>query len=426
MTDKNMEQTSDFIFPSVGETSGQFSEMTEMASSGFNVLVRVKRSGQWWVLKALKPEVRHVSEYRYLLRKEYDILSRLQHPNVVKVDALEEVEPYGLCIVMEWIDGDTLEEWLTHPHRKSERRQMARQLIDALEFVHSQQVVHRDLKLSNVMIAHNGGTLKLIDFGFSDTDSYAVLKGPAGTSGYVAPEQMNGMTPDVRNDIYSLGIILQKMKLGLSYRLVARRCLRPLAQRFANIADLRQHLRSLHRRLVAANICMLLLVVGCAGVAIYNKVYRPATIYDVVADFKVGNLEYTSWGGGMVSVKAANQQDSCIEIPASVKYQGMTYKIDEIEEKAFAHQPQLRCLVFPDTKFHVMKQILQGSPQVRSICFRCSVPPVLGNDIWPVKMGQVFDAAAFDGIVLYVPQGSLAAYRQSPWGRFKQIQEYDD
>ena len=421
-----MEQTSDFIFSPEGEVSGQFSEMTEMASSGFNVLVRAKKSGQWWVLKALKSDIRQVPEYRYLLQKEYDILSRLQHPNVVKVDALEEVEGYGMCIVMEWIDGDTLEEWLAHPHKKSERKQIAHQLIDALEFVHSQQVVHRDLKLSNVMVTHNGGTVKLIDFGFSDTDNYAVLKGPAGTSGYVSPEQMNGMTPDVRNDIYSLGIILQKMGLGLSYRLVAKRCLRPLSHRFANVTDLRQHLHTLHRRLVAASVFLLLLVVGCACVAIYNKVYSPATIYDVVADFKVGNLEYTSWGGGMVSVKAANQQDSCIEIPASVKYQGMTYKVDEVEEKAFAHQPRLRCLVLPNTEFHVMKQIFLGSPQVRSICFRCSKPPVLGNDIWSVKMSQVFDAVAFDSIVLYVPQGSLAAYRQSPWGRFKQIHEYDD
>ena len=159
---------------------------------------------------------------------------------------------------------------------------------------------------------------------------------------------------------------------------------------------------------------------------IYNKVCRPATIYDVVAEFKVGNLEYTSWGGGMVSVRAANQRDSCIEIPASVKYQGMTYKVDEIEEKAFAHYPRLRQLVLPNTEFHVMKQIVHGSTQVKSICFRSSKPPVLGNDIWPVKMNQVFDAAAFEKIVVYVPQGSKAAYRQSPWGRFKHIREYEE
>lgn len=399
--------------------------MSEVASGGFNVLVRAKRFGRWWILKALRQDIRLVPEYRYLLQKEFDILSRLKHPNVVKVESLEEVKGYGLCIIMEWIDGDTLEEWLAQPHRKSERRRVAQQLLDALEFVHGQLVVHRDLKLSNIMIAHNGEVLKLIDFGFSDADSYAILKGPAGTSGYVSPEQMKGDVPDVRNDIYSLGVILQEMHLGLSYSLVAKQSIRPLAQRFSNVADLRLHLKALHRRIVAASIFLVMLVVGCASAAIYNKVYSPATIYDVVTDFKVGNLEYKSWGGGMVSVKAANQQDSCIEIPASVKYQGMTYKVDEIEKKAFAHYPQLRQLVLPDTKFHVMKQILQGSSRVRSICFRSAKPPVLGNDIWPVKMNQVFEAEAFGSIVLYVPQGSLAAYRQSAWGKFKQIREYE-
>lgn len=174
-----MEQTSGFIFTTVTDVSEQFTEMSEVASGGFNVLVRAKRFGRWWILKALRQDIRLVPEYRYLLQKEFDILSRLKHPNVVKVESLEEVKGYGLCIIMEWIDGDTLEEWLAQPHRKSERRRVAQQLLDALEFVHGQLVVHRDLKLSNIMIAHNGEVLKLIDFGFSDADSYAILKGPA-------------------------------------------------------------------------------------------------------------------------------------------------------------------------------------------------------------------------------------------------------
>ena len=420
-----MEQTSDFIFTPVSDVSEQFSEMTEIASSGFNVLVRAKRFGQWWILKGLRSDLRQVPEYRFLLQKEFNILSRLQHPNVVKVEALEEVEGYGLCIVMEWIDGETLEEWLAHPRPRRARRRVARQLFEVMEFVHSQQVVHRDLKLSNIMITHNGGTLKLIDFGFSDTDNYTILKGPAGTSGYVSPEQQVGENPDVRNDIYSMGVILQKMRLGLSYRLVAKRCLRPLAKRFPNVAELSRYQRSLHRWLVLVSVFFVLLLVGSGSAILYYKVCRPAIIYDVVANFKVGNLEYTSWGGGMVSVKAANQQDSCIEIPATVQYDGMSYKVDEIEKKAFAHHSRLKRLVLPNAEFHVMKQMIQGSPLVRSICFRCAKPPVLGNDIWPVKMSQVFDAEAFDKIVIYVPQGSLATYRHSPWGRFKHIVEYE-
>lgn len=420
-----MEEASDFIFSPISDVAEQFTELTEIASSGFNILVRAQRFGQWWVLKALKADFRLIPEYSCLLQKEFDILSRIKHPNVVKVEGMEEVPGYGLCIVMEWIDGDTLDEWLASPHTKRERLRVAQQLINVMEFVHGQQVVHRDLKLSNIMITHNGGTLKLIDFGLSDTDSYVILKGPAGTTGYASPEQQKSVIPDVRNDIYSLGVILLKMHLGLSYHLVSKKCLRPLAKRYACVHDLWLHQRFLHRLLLAISVLFVLLVVGSVGGVIYNKVCQPRTIYDVVTDFKVGNLEYKSWGGGMVSVKAANEQDSCIEIPVMVNYQGMNYKVDEIEDKAFAHHRRLKRLVLPNTEFHVMKHIIQDSPLMESICFRCAQPPVLGNALWPVNMSQVFDTKSFDRVILYVPKGSRAAYRQSPWGKFKHILEYE-
>lgn len=425
VTFAGMQQESGFFFTPTGDCSEHFSEMQEISSDGFNILVRAKRLGQWWILKAQRSDIRKIPAYANLLRKEYDILNRLHHPGIVHVESLEEVEGYGQCIVMEWIDGCTLDEWLSQPHTKTERRHVANQLLSVMEFVHDQQVVHRDLKPSNIMITRNGGVVKLIDFGLSDADNYAILKGPAGTSGYISPEQMAGVEPDVRNDIYSLGVILQEMHLGASYRLAVKRCLLPLPKRYPYIGALRQRIRSLHRRLLAGSLALGVLVLGCASVAIYNKVYQPSTIYDVVATFRVGNLEYTSWGGGMVTVKAVNDKDSCIEVPATVNYQGMTYKVDEIEKEAFAHHRRLKRLVLPNTEFHVMKGIIKDSPRVESISFRCAKPPVLGNAIWPVKMEQVFDAKDFDSIILYVPHGCIVNYRQSSWGRFKQIQEYE-
>ncbi len=101
------------------------------------------------------------------------------------------------------------------------------------------QVVHRDLKPSNMMVTRNGSVLKLIDFGLADADSYAILKEPAGTDGYVSPEQQKGGPTDVRNDIYSVGVILDKMKLNLSYRLGLKRCLRPLEERYPNMTAMR-------------------------------------------------------------------------------------------------------------------------------------------------------------------------------------------
>ena len=82
-----MEQVSGFYFPPSGQTSSGFSEMEEISVGGFNVLIRAKRDGKWWVLKALAPDVRHNEVFRSLLHKEYDILSKIQHPGVVYVRA---------------------------------------------------------------------------------------------------------------------------------------------------------------------------------------------------------------------------------------------------------------------------------------------------------------------------------------------------
>ena len=407
-----MEQVSGFYFPPSETTSAQFSEMTEVSASGFDILIRAKRDGRWWILKALAPAVRNSEVYQGLLQKEFDIMKHVQHPGVVEVTGIEEVDGYGKCLVMEWIDGVTLEKWLRQPHSKTERVHIANQLLVVLEFVHDMQVVHRDLKPSNIMVTRNGSVLKLIDFGLADTDSYAVLKEPAGTDGYVSPEQQKG-------------VILDKMKLNLSYRLGLKRCLRPLEERYPNMTAMRQHIHSLHRNLLAFWIASGMFVAGTSGVLIYNKVNEPPRGYDVVAEFKVGNLSYKSWGGGVVSVRAANSKDSCIEVPKTVNYQGMTYKIDEIEKKAFANQPDLRKLVFPDTKFHVMKQMVENSPNLHSICFRSALPPVIGNAIWKTRIQDVFSASDFKRVILYVPKGSFDAYRNSVWNQFENIIEYD-
>lgn len=420
-----MEQVSGFYIPPSETTTAQFCEMTEVSASGFNILIRAKRDGRWWVLKALAPAVRNNEVYQGLLQKEFDIMKHVQHPGVVEVTGIEEVDGYGKCLVMEWIDGVTLEKWLQQPHSKTERVHIANQLLVVLEFVHDMQVVHRDLKPSNIMVTRNGSVLKLIDFGLADTDSYAVLKEPAGTDGYVSPEQQKGGPTDVRNDIYSVGVILDKMKLNLSYRLGLNRCLRPLEERYPNMTAMRQHIHSLHRNLLAFWIASGMFVAGTSGVLIYNKVNEPPRGYDVVAEFKVGNLSYKSWGGGVVSVRAANSKDSCIEVPKTVNFQGMTYKIDEIEKKAFADQPDLRKLVFPDTKFHVMKQMVENSPNLHSICFRSALPPVIGNAIWKTRIQDVFSASDFKRVILYVPKGSFDAYRKSVWNQFENIIEYE-
>ena len=115
-----------------------------------------------------------------------------------------------------------------------------------------QQVVHRDLKPRNVMVTSNGGYVKLIDFGLADTDSHAILKQPAGTLRYIAPEQARLAQADVRNDIYSLGVMMQEMNDRLPTanplrRVVPQhivdRCLAPIDHRWQDMDALLEALR---------------------------------------------------------------------------------------------------------------------------------------------------------------------------------------
>lgn len=106
------EPTSGFIKDTDIVVNSDFTEFTIVRSNGFCQLTRAKRNGRWWMLKGLKEPYRQDSIYQLMLQKEFEIASQLQHPMIVSVNSLEEVHGLGLCIVMEWIEGMTLSEWL--------------------------------------------------------------------------------------------------------------------------------------------------------------------------------------------------------------------------------------------------------------------------------------------------------------------------
>ena len=243
--------------------SEQFSDFTPIPCKGFNILCKAKRYGRWWVLKGLKEPYHQDENYKNLLHKEFDILISLQHPNIVSAYSMEDIPEMGTCIVMEWIDGITLEHW---SGKKTEGEGIFLQLLDAVHYIHAKQIVHRDLKPSNIMITHNGNHVKLIDFGLSDTDDFAILKQPAGTPGYISPEQIVSQQADIRNDIFSIGCILEKILPGKPYTAIIKRCKAPITQRYANVDELKadfmahrnRHLSGIKRIRIAALVCIIL------------------------------------------------------------------------------------------------------------------------------------------------------------------------
>ena len=234
----NMEETSAF-FGSFEEydRADSLGEIQTIHDSpgGYTVLGKAKMNGTLVALKWLKPEYSGNPFYERMLRKEYEIGNGLDHPNICPVLDFIRVPELGNCIVMRWIDGESLDRLIGSeglPVRK-----IVLELCDALEYLHRKQIIHRDLKPSNVLITNNGQNVKLIDFGLSDADWYTVLKNPAGTKDYISPEQLAGETVDCRSDIYSLGKIMLRMR---AYPRIAAVCSREdRGRRFRDIAGVR-------------------------------------------------------------------------------------------------------------------------------------------------------------------------------------------
>lgn len=214
----------------------------EVPSHGFNRLMKVRRQGRWFMLKGLNAEYRDQAAYLELLRKEYALMVELDHPGIVKAYAKDVDKVLGPCIVMEYVDGVRLDEFLARKPSASARRKVLGQLVDALAYVHSKQVFHRDLKPGNILVTRNGNNVKIIDFGLSDADSYAVLKQSAGTPKYMAPEQRSGAVADCRSDIWSFGLLLREI-FPRRYRRIASHCTcKDPEGRYATMEEVREAL----------------------------------------------------------------------------------------------------------------------------------------------------------------------------------------
>ena len=192
---------------------------------GVVYLARDIHTGVEVVLKAVRAELSHRKDVRDRTLAEGRALARIDHPNVVHLKAVV-VENKGLWLVMQYIDGESLEKTIRRhidekrPMPLAEVLRIFRQIVAGIDAAHQEGVIHRDLKPANVLLRKKDGVAKVTDFGIAKGEEDArsgkgMTKGIIGSLWYMSPEQVTGRRDlDKRVDIYALGIVLYEMLVG--------------------------------------------------------------------------------------------------------------------------------------------------------------------------------------------------------------------
>ena len=203
----------------IGRTLDDRYEIKELVGEGGMAIVykaldhRLNRSV---AVKILRDEMARDEEYKRRFCAESHAVAMLSNPNIVAVydvshsDAME-------YIVMELVDGITLKQYMDKKGALNwhEALHFARQIARALAHAHERGIIHRDIKPHNIMLLKDG-SIKVADFGIAALDNEVhESNGQAiGSIHYIAPEQARGENPDIRSDIYSLGVVMYEMLTG--------------------------------------------------------------------------------------------------------------------------------------------------------------------------------------------------------------------
>lgn len=241
---------------------------------------RAKRAGRYFLMKAL-----HSQDKRHLamLRREYEISIGLEHPNIAGTITFENDSEVGPCIVMEYVDGFPLSDFLcTNPDSRT-RKALLIQLLDAVAYLHAKGVIHNDLKPENILVTAKGNRLKLIDFGLSDDDAHYLITTPGFTAQYAAPELIGKTGPvDGRSDIFSLGILISLL-FPTRYKCIAGKCRRQNPEsRYSSVAALLRSIRQADtRRWTLPAVLLLLILSAVIAPRLISRMYYSRTVSQI-------------------------------------------------------------------------------------------------------------------------------------------------
>ena len=202
----------------VGQTVSHYRILAKLGEGGMGVVYKAEDTtlDRVVAIKLLPPHSLVSADERARFVREAKAAAALSHPNIATVFEIGEHdgEPF---IAMEYIDGRTLNEVLKDgPFRLSDAVSVAAQVAEGLKAAHEKNIVHRDIKSSNIILQKDGKA-KILDFGLAKTvqsTKLTQLGSTLGTVAYMSPEQVSGEVVDHRTDLWSLGVVLFEMLAG--------------------------------------------------------------------------------------------------------------------------------------------------------------------------------------------------------------------
>jgi len=212
---------------------GQDLQIDQVLDGRYQIIDQISKSGMASIYRAIDlttgqpvalkvPYMQFESDPGFYSRfqREEEIGQKLRHPYILRIEAPQGLEKSRPYLVMEYLQGQTLGQLMksVRPMPEGDALKIASRICDALQYLHDNQVIHRDLKPDNIMICDDG-SIRIMDFGIAKMEgarrlTFGKFQPAMGTPDYMAPEQVKGQRGDARTDIYSLGAILYEMVTG--------------------------------------------------------------------------------------------------------------------------------------------------------------------------------------------------------------------
>ncbi len=199
---------------------GRYVVEGQLGRGGMGRVMRVRHQalGKAFALKLIKSAIATNPKIRELFYREARIASAVAHDNICSIVDFGQDDTFGLFMVMELLEGQTVQAKLRHsgPLTAKVACDVMWQVGDAMRFIHGRQILHGDVKTENIFIVRTPAQrrlIKLLDFGLSRAD-LGRDDGVDGTPEYLAPERIGGAPASQASDIYAMGIVFFELLTG--------------------------------------------------------------------------------------------------------------------------------------------------------------------------------------------------------------------